>query len=66
MAKTVNKDIDIFFSLTSAERAFDKSNLSCQLIRTTNKTPFNYDYFIDRSKTAIKEWPNLYTLIKEK
>lgn len=59
MAKTVNKDIDIFKSLSSAERAFNKET-SADLLAAAGS------YFVDRSKTALKEWPKSYTLIKTK
>lgn len=58
----MNKDIDIFNTLKKAERAFNKSKVPCHLLMETR---FN-TYFVDRSKTAIIAWPNLYTLIKEK
>ncbi len=61
MAKTLNKDIDIFNTLRAAQKAFDASKVPCQLLHST----YN-DYFIDRSKTAIHEWPQLYKLIKDK
>lgn len=60
MAKTINKDIDIYNSLTAAKKAFDKSTVSCDLLKTST------DYYIDRSKTALKAWPNLYTLVETK
>jgi len=61
MAKTVNSNIDIFTSLKSAERAFIKSDVPCQLLKSTYGA-----YFLDRSKTAIVDWPKQYVLISEK
>lgn len=62
MAKTINKDIDIFTNEKSARNAFNKETKPCHLLLSKR---YN-SYFIDRSKTALKEWPNLYELIDEK
>lgn len=64
MAKTMNKDIDIFATLRRAMGAFNRSEVPCQLLRAY--MGIHKNYYVDKSKTAIKEWPNLYTLIKEK
>jgi hypothetical protein len=58
--KTINKDIEIFNSLAKAEIYFDKCQAPCHLLKHGN------DYFVDKSKTALENWPKLYTLIKEK
>lgn len=60
MAKTINKDIDIFGSILTAIKAFEESKVPCHLLKAEDS------WYIDRSKNAIKEWPNLYTLVKEK
>jgi hypothetical protein len=60
MAKTINKEIDIFTNYVKAKKAFDNSPVPCDFLSA------NGDYFIDRSKTAIKEWPALYKKIDEK
>jgi len=60
--KTINKDILIFNSLESAIKKFKSTTKGCQLLHSkTYKS-----YFIDFSKTALKAWPNHYTLINEK
>lgn len=59
--KTANKDIDIYSSYHNGMSAFWRCKVPCQLLKGSYG-----DYFIDRSKLAIKEWPKLYTLIKEK
>lgn len=61
MAKTVNPQIDIFANIETARKAFDKVQ-SAHLLKTKN----GFDYFVDKSKTALSEWPNLYILIDEK
>jgi hypothetical protein len=62
MAKTINPDIDIFDNEAAAKKAFQKSKVSCHLLYVESQK----DYFIDRSRTALNEWPNLYKLIEEK
>jgi hypothetical protein len=61
--KTINENIDIFRSETAAFKAFNSSKVPCQLLKSTF---LGTNYFIDRSKTAIKDWPNKYRLIDEK
>lgn len=63
MAKTINKDINIYKSETVARQAFNNSKVPCQLLKSTF---LGTDYFIDRSKTAVKEWPNHYRVLAEK
>ena len=62
--KTINPDIDIFNNLEKALKSFEKCETPCQLLEA--KMGKKTDYFLDRSKEAIKEWPNLYKLISEK
>ena len=62
--KTINPDIDIFNNLEKALKSFEKCETPCQLLEA--KMGKKTDYFLDRSKEAIKEWPNLYKLIAEK
>ncbi len=61
MAKTINKDIDIFDSATPAFKAFNKTTSGDLLYSVSYKS-----WFVDRSKTAHKEWPKLYTRLKSK
>lgn len=61
MAKTSNKDIDIFTSLETANKAFTKT-LSGDLLHAESYKA----WYIDRSKTAIKEWSKLYKLLDTK
>jgi len=62
--KTINSQIDIFNSLESAERAFQRSTVPCQMLYF--KFGRSNTWFVDRSKEAIKDWPQNYTLQKEK
>jgi|694.fasta_scaffold155143_2 hypothetical protein len=62
--KTINDQIDIYSTLNKAQTAFNKSKVPCQLLEA--KLGKITSYFIDRSKTAIVDWPNNYTLISEK
>jgi hypothetical protein len=57
--KTINNQITIHNTLQSAERAYNKAN-SAHLLLAIGV------YFVDRSKSAIIEWPKKYKLIKEK
>jgi hypothetical protein len=59
--KTINQDIDIFTNLKKAEKAFTNSPVPCMLLKSTYG-----DYFLDRSKQAIVDWPRLYTKLAEK
>lgn len=64
MAKTINPQIDIFTDPKTAERAFIKSEVPCHLLESTFAgKPV---WFIDRSKEAVKDWPQRYKLILEK
>ena len=60
--KTLNRDIDVFNSFESAERAFIKSKVSCDFLYSS---PYKA-WYIDRSKTALKTWPKLYELVTAK
>lgn len=63
--KTANKDIDIYYDdLSKAERAFEKEE-KADLLRY-KRNPFRKIFFIDRSKEAIKQWPQYYELLKTK
>ena len=64
MAKTLNPEIDIFGNYPTALKAFEKSTVSCHLLEAT--VGGKVTYFLDRRKTALQEWPNLYKLISEK
>lgn len=57
--KTINPDISIFRDIKRAKKYFDKQ-ICADLLE------YNGLYLVDRAKTAIKEWPKLYKLIKEK
>lgn len=61
MAKTVNKDIEIFTSEAAARKAFNKTTSSQLLYSKSYKS-----WYVDKSKTALGEWPTLYTLLDEK
>jgi hypothetical protein len=61
MAKTINQDIDIFNNEAAARKAFNKTTSSHLLYSKTYK-----NWFVDKSKTAILDWPLAYTLIAEK
>jgi hypothetical protein len=63
MAKTINKDIDLFGTLSQAERAFNKTVSGDLLSAKFGKQVY---YYIDRSKTAKIDWPLNYTLVKTK
>ena len=52
--KTINKDIDIFDNLNTALRAFSKCDADL-LYSPTYKS-----YYVDRSKSAYVNWPQLY------
>ena len=62
MAKTINPDIDIFETEISAKKAFNKTTVPCHLLYVESMK----NYFIDRSKTALTDWPKHYKLISEK
>jgi hypothetical protein len=62
--KTINPNIDIFNDYVKAAQAFEKSKVPCQLLEAEFGKLKNY--FIDRSKQALKDWPNHYKLISEK
>jgi hypothetical protein len=51
MAKTINKDIDIYADKTGGYAAITRSLVDCELLTTKDG-----DYFIDRSFTAREEW----------
>jgi hypothetical protein len=59
--KTINKNIDIFNNEAEAIRAFNKSKVKCQLLKSTLG-----HYFIDRGFEALEAWPTKYKLLKEK
>jgi hypothetical protein len=59
--KTINKHIDIFLSLENAEKAFNKCE-SADLLYSKSYS----SYYVDKSKTALKDWPKLYELLKTK
>ena len=61
--KTINPQIDIFNDYVKASRAFEKSNVPCDLLESNT---MGKSYFIDRSKEALKEWPKHYKLIATK
>lgn len=62
--RTINPQIDIFESYEKAMKAFNKSTVPCQLLESSfGRIP---TWFVDRSKEAIKEWPQHYKLISEK
>ena len=62
--KTINPDIDIFNDLEKSIKAFEKSKVPCQLLEADFGRLKNY--FVDRSKQAIIDWPKRYRLISEK
>jgi hypothetical protein len=64
MAKTINSQIDIFTSLDKAKKQFDKET-SADLLSARNFGN-RLDFYVDRSKSALKDWPKLYTLIESK
>ena len=60
--KTINPNMQIFNTLTSATKAFNKETKSCHLLYAKR-----YDvYFIDTAKEALEAWPNHYNLINQK
>lgn len=59
--KTINKDIDIFNTEKSALKAFNKLNHADLLY-----SPQIRMYYVDKTKTAIKDWPQHYKLINTK
>lgn len=62
--KTINSKIDYFTSRKEAVAAFDKVESGHLLEwRSANGAPA---FFVDKSKKALSDWPNRYTLIKEK
>jgi hypothetical protein len=61
MAKTINKDIDIYADKTGGYAAITRSLVDCELLTTKDG-----DYFIDRSFTAREEWPHLYDLVADR
>lgn len=62
--QTVNPNIDIFKTLESARRAFNRSKVACQLLES--QFAGQGIWFVDRSKEAIIEWPKHYILLDEK
>lgn len=60
--KTINNNVQIFNSELSAKRYFNKQKNNCQLLYAQ----MTKSYYVDHSKTLIKEWPNHYKLIQEK
>lgn len=58
--KTINKHIDIFESEHEAMKQFDKTPAPCHLLFGAGS------WFVDRSCTAITQWPEHYRLISEK
>jgi hypothetical protein len=60
--KTINKDIDIFYNEELATKAFNRSLAPCELLYSDSTK----SWYIDRSFTALKEWPKLYKLINTK
>lgn len=63
MAKTINHHIDIYHTFDKAKKAFDRSNVPCDFLQSKG---IDTSYYIDRSKTAKKSWPDKYDLIGTK
>jgi len=63
--KTINPDIQIFNSEVAARRYFTKIT-SGHLLKTRNDSRYGMHWFVDRSKEAVREWPNHYTLMDTK
>jgi len=64
MAKTLNPDIDLFKTLSSAKKAFEKET-SADLLEAGKDPKFRF-WFVDRSKTAFDAWPQRYLKLKTK
>ena len=62
--RTINPEIEIFETLTSAKRYFNKQNAPCMLLES--KFGKANAWFVDKSKQAIVEWPKHYILLNEK
>ena len=63
--KTVNPNIFIFDTLNDAEKFFNKQPAPVALLSSKYKS-----YFVDTAhntkEAAIKAWPSLYAVVKEK
>jgi hypothetical protein len=66
--KTINNNIDIFTTYKAAKKAFNKTDYGHLLEATqpSHVRGMTYNWFVDRSKTAIKHWEKLYKLLEEK
>lgn len=61
MAKTINPDIFIFDTEAQARKKFNSLARPCHLLYSERYKA----YYVDLSKTVIKEWPQSYTLIAD-
>ena len=62
--KTINENIQIFTNLIKANNYFVKCDCPCHLLEATSLG--RPTYFVDKSKTAILDWPKHYILLDEK
>ena len=60
--KTANKNIDIFTTEEKARKFFNSLAISARILKATNG-----NYYVERNtKTALENYPRLYTLVCEK
>ena len=62
--KTINENIQIFTSLSKAQNYFKKCSCPCHLLEAFSLG--RATWFVDKSKTAIIDWPTHYMLLNEK
>jgi hypothetical protein len=62
--KTINENIQIFTNLSKAQNYFEKCDSPCHLLEALSLG--RATWFVDKSKTAIIDWPRHYILLNEK
>ncbi len=63
--KTINKNIEIFHTQKGAEKYFDICGVGTHLLEAKEGF-FVEKNIINEEQSALKIWPQLYTLIKSK
>jgi hypothetical protein len=62
--KTINENIQIFNSLNKAQKYFNQCATPCHLLESFSLG--RAVWFVDKSKSAIIDWPKHYILLNEK
>lgn len=57
---TINPEIKLFYSEKAARKYYNSLNKPCHLLKAARF------YYVDESKRALKDWPDLYLLLSDK